>query len=134
MSEMNLKNWAIKFKNGDFNGSDVKVQIEAGWFDWFCNNKSLVNKTKTLGAKVIRLMKSDKINPEKSAVFFKNNRPLSGPLYDSFSICDIQTGAPQFWIVPKSCWSNQAVVYADPEWNHPAVSGTWKDVIEYFGV
>ena len=105
------------------------------WNDYlFCNDKSLTNKTKTLGAKVIRLMKSNKINPEKSYVFFKNNCPLNGPLYDSFSICDIKTGDVQFWITPKSGHSKQAEVYAAPDFNDPAASGTWKDITKYFGV
>ena len=66
MANINLKEWATKFENGDFRIDDVKVQIEAGWFDWFCNDKALTNKTKTLGKKVIRLMKSNKINPDSA--------------------------------------------------------------------
>lgn len=134
MSNISLKDWATKFENGDFRIDNVKVQIEAGWFDWFCNEESLTNKTKTLGKKVIRLMKSDKINIEKSYVFFKNNCPVSGPLYDSFSICDIETGDVQFWIAPKSGHTKQAEVYAAPDFKVPAASGTWKDITKYFGV
>ena len=29
--------------------ADKRVQIDAGWYDWFCKDTSLVNKTKRMG-------------------------------------------------------------------------------------
>ena len=41
--------WIEKFNNGEFLSKEVKVQIKAGWYDWFCKDTSLVNKTVKLG-------------------------------------------------------------------------------------
>jgi len=30
-----LKDWIQAFNSGSFESSDVKVQIKAGWYDWF---------------------------------------------------------------------------------------------------
>src|SRR6056297_660118 len=90
--EINLNEWERKFDNHEFADPHVSVQIEAGWYDWFCKDTSLRNKTKSLGKKVKQIMKSPKVSCENSYVFFKNNCPMNGPFYDSFSIWHIETG------------------------------------------
>ena len=72
------------------------------WYDWFCTRKSLVNKGKALVSKLKSISKSTKFNPDTTYVFFKNNCPMIGNLYDDFRICDIETGNVLFTIVPKS--------------------------------
>ena len=57
------------------------------FFDWFCSDKSLKNKSKSLMAKAEKVMKKLNLDPEAHYVFFKNNCPVMGRLYDSFSIC-----------------------------------------------
>jgi uncharacterized protein (DUF1786 family) len=47
--EMKLKDFIERFKQGDFESKDVHTQIEAGWYDWFCKDESLANKTKRMG-------------------------------------------------------------------------------------
>jgi hypothetical protein len=65
----------------------------SGFYDWFC---------KSLMSKVIKLVESGKvnINAAEAYVFFKNNCPMSGSLYDSFSICN-EDGVI-LWATPKS--------------------------------
>jgi len=45
-------------------------------------------------------------------VFFKNNCPMSGPLYDSFSICDCKSGDVLYWVTGKSGHSGQAEIFS----------------------
>jgi hypothetical protein len=130
--EMNLIEWERRFDNHEFADPNVSVQCEAGWFDWFCKDTSLRNKTKSLGKKVKQIMKSPKVNCKTSYVFFKNNCPMCGPLYDSFSICDMESGDVLFWVTPRSGHSGMAEVWdgkADKE-----VKGTWKDIKEFFEI
>jgi hypothetical protein len=37
---------------------------------------------------------------------------MSGPLYDSFSICDRESGDVLFWVTPKSGHSGKAEIFS----------------------
>ena len=138
MSRMNLLQFKERFEAEHFTGSSVEVQIEAGWWDWFCKDSSLRNKTQVLAKKVISLMNSPLLNPSQQYVFFKNNCPLYGSLYDSFSICSIETGDVDYYIVPSSGMEStkgQSLVYSkDNSFKEPIIKGGWKDIKEYFQV
>ena len=95
-SEITLRTWIERFNNGDFETKDVATQIEAGWYDWFCNESSLVNKTKRMGNIIKQFKDGGKINLDQHYVWFKNNCPLNGPLYDDFRIAAIETNAIVF--------------------------------------
>jgi hypothetical protein len=132
---MNINTFAIRFLQGDFIFSDLKTQCEAGWYDWFCRDTSLANKTRSLGNKVLQLMKSEKVDCEKNYVFFKNNCPMNGPLYDDFRICSLETGDVIYTVVPRSGHTGKAEVWGhDNNFDGPIVSGNWKDVKNFFGV
>jgi hypothetical protein len=96
--EMNVKTWIEKFNKGDFESKDYATQCEAGWYDWFCKDTSLAGKTKRMGNIVKQIKPDGKINLETMYVWFKNNCPLNGPLYDDFRFADIETGDVQFTI------------------------------------
>lgn len=138
MSNMSIADFATRFLRGDFDLNNRSVQIEAGWYDWFCRDTSLAAKTKNLGKKVLRLMKSSKIDIEKNYVFFKNNCPMIGSLYDDIRICDMETGDVLYTIIPSSGFSatkGRAEVWGRENcFNQPLVTGTWKDVKTFFGV
>jgi hypothetical protein len=136
--KMNINTFASRFLNGDFDSNSRSTQIEAGWYDWFCRDTSLAAKTQKLGKKVLQLMKSQKINTETNYVFFKNNCPMYGSLYDDFRICDMETGDVIYTVTP-SCGHNrnkgQAQVWGrENDFQEPLVAGTWKDVKTFFGV
>lgn len=137
MSNMNIATFADRFIRGEFDRHNISLQIEAGWYDWFCRDTSLVNKTRTLGKKVLQLMKSNKIDIEKNYVFFKNNCPMVGSLYDDFRICDLETGDVLYTIVPSSGFSatkgRSEVWGRENNFKKPLVAGTWKDVKAFFG-
>lgn len=130
-----VNEFAVKFLNGEFEDNAINTQIYAGWYDWFCKDTSLVGKTRSLGKKVLQLMKSAKIDGDKMYVFFKNNCPVNGPLYDDFRFCDIETGDVIYTVVPKCGHSGLAEVWGkDNNFSGPLTAGTWKDIKSYFGV
>ena len=134
IKETTLREWIVKFDNHEFDLPFRDIQIKAGWFDWFCDDKSLVGKTMRLGKKVKQIAKSKKINLDTSYVFFKNNCPCAGPLYDSFSICNIENGDVLYWITPKSGHSGKAEVYGEGYFKEALAEGKWKDITTFFGV
>ena len=132
----NLNQWLEAFKAGKFNSADIDTQIEAGWYDWFCKDGSLQKKTVVLGKKLEQIIKSDKLSPEKQYVFFKNNCPVSGTLYDDFRICDIESGNVVYTIIPKNghkAANGQAEVWGrQNDFKEPLFTGTWKEVKDWF--
>lgn len=87
------------------------------FYDWFCSDGSLERRAKALQNKVIKLVskfrdKGTPIDCSKVYVFFKNNCPMSGPLYDSFSICDRESGDVLYWVTGKSGHSGQAEIFS----------------------
>lgn len=135
---MSIKTFVERFKRGDFNYSSMRIQCEAGWYDWFCKDSSLAGKTKKLGAKVCKIANSKRFDKETSYIFFKNNCPCVGALYDQFSICDIESGDVLFCAqhlekgshgCDKAHWE---LYDADISFEKPVVSGTWREVEKYF--
>lgn len=92
MSDMNIREWQNAFNNGEFDSPDFSTQCLAGWYDWFCKDTSLKNKTKKLGNIVKKIKDGGRVDLDKNYVFFKNNCPVRGRLYDDFRICDMETG------------------------------------------
>jgi len=135
MNNMNINTFVGKFLDGQFEDASFETQCKAGWYDWFCKTESLRNKTRTLGKKVIQLLPSKKVDGETMYVFFKNNCPSRGSLYDDFRICDMETGDVIYTVVPRSGHNGKAEVWGiDNNFDGPLVSGTWKDIKEFFGV
>lgn len=96
--EQSLRTWIESFNKGEYDSKDLQAQIKAGWYDWFCKDESLVNKTKRMGNIVKQFKEGGKVNLETMYVWFKNNCPLAGPLYDDFRIADIESGDTLFTI------------------------------------
>ena len=138
MGNMTLREFAAFYaenKEAFVNGTaDRKLCIKAGWYDWFCEDKSLARKTAKLAPKVLKLMKSPKVNIDTMYVFFKNNCPMKGPLYDSFSFC-YMNGEVAYWVTPKSGHTGLAEVWdVRPGVKQSGAVGKWRDVLTFFGV
>ena len=106
LSRIPLDTWIEQFRKGKFESPDVETQIDAGWYDWFCKDSSLALKTKNMGNIIKSIKDGGKISLSKSYVWFKNNCPLNGSLYDDFIIANIETGDVQFTIQVDCCWNN----------------------------
>lgn len=108
------------------------------FFDWFCRDSSLKNKQITLDKKVRKLVASTKIDMDSMRVWYKNNCPINGNLYDDIRFSDMETGKNIFCIVPCSGHDSRKGVSevwgASNEFKEPLVRGTWKDVLKFFNV
>jgi hypothetical protein len=132
MSKLTITEFLANPKTGSY---DAEGDFDCGvWYDWFCADKSLINRGKLLLGKVRIIAKSNKFDNDKCYVFFKNNCPVSGSLYDSFSICDIETGDVKYWVTYKSGHSGLAEVYGLNEEGvlGALVQGSWWDVKNFF--
>ena len=87
-NEIKISEWIEKFNRGEFSAPDRDTQIKAGWYDWFCKDTSLRNKTYRMG-NIIKQIKNERFLNE-CYFFFKNNCPAIGPLFDSFRICPMK--------------------------------------------
>jgi hypothetical protein len=81
------------------------------FYDWFCSDKVLKAKSEKLFKQVRRFVGEFKINLDKHYVFFENNCPMRGSLYDDFRICDIESGDVVWAVTPKSGHSNKAEIW-----------------------
>jgi len=71
--QIKLSEWIQRFKSGEFDKPDSTTQIKAGWFDWFCRDSSLVNKTIKMGNIIKQFKAGGKVDLETSYVWFNNN-------------------------------------------------------------
>ena len=106
------------------------------FYDWWCSGKSLQGKAMRLVKKLKRIVDSPKIDGEKQYVFFKNNCPMNGRLYDDFRICDIKTGAVVYTIVPKSGHESAnglgEVWGKENDFKEAIMTGTWSEIVAWF--
>ena len=133
MAEISIKQWIENYNSGKYDSQDVKVQGEAGWYDWFCRNKSLCGKTKRLAPKVKQLAKSSKVDVDNWYVWFKNNYPMFGSLYDDIHFADIKTGNVIYTIAFVKKYGQTIELWGkENDFKHPLVTGHWKDIKKYF--
>ena len=110
------------------------------WYDYFCKSSSLVNKGRDLIRKLKKIYKLNELSgrkyfdPNKTYVFFKNNCPFCGNLYDDFRICDLETREVIFTIqVNRYDQKHSAELWGLPNNFEGAIlEGSIKDVYNYF--
>lgn len=110
------------------------------WYDYFCKSSSLVNKGRALIRKLKKIYKLNELSgrkyfdPNKTYVFFKNNCPFCGSLYDDFRICDLETREVIFTIqVNRYDQKHSAELWGQPNnFDGAILEGSIKDVYNYF--
>lgn len=107
------------------------------FYDWFCSDKSLERRSKTLFSRLKSFLNVVYVDQESTYVFFKNNCPMNGSLYDDFRVCDRETGEVIYNVTP-SCGhgSNFGMVEVwgrDNKFQEPlAKAKTWKECMSVF--
>ena len=98
------------FESGQIMDSDGTVGNCFNFYDWFCKDSSLERKAKALFPKVKKFVAAHpEIAPSRTYVFFKNNCPGAGSLYDDFRICN--DDEVLFTVIPKCSHSGQAEIW-----------------------
>ena len=88
MANLTVREFQSKFAAGAFDNNDFDTQVSAGWYDWFCSDRQLAGKTKRLGKVVSGISDGGKVDLDNHHVWFENNCPMAGPLYDDIRISD----------------------------------------------
>lgn len=143
MGQLNVMEQVEAFGEGLYNDPDFDTQVQAGWYDWFCDTTELAGKTRKLYLHVIEVLATKKMlgmDLKKVYVWFKNNCPMAGDLYDDIRFSDIETGENIIVIVPHSGHESDADAPAsahgtafsnDGSFVHEAYIGTWKGLIHF---
>jgi hypothetical protein len=141
--EISVREWLANYDAGKYNSPDVDTMIAAGWYDWFCQDRYLLPRLQKMVQHVKRIAESPLIDQDTMYVWFKNNCPVQGSLYDDFRFSDRKTFDVIYTIVPKSghkLWKSKSQVWdiknapALPEKFVPAVHGKISDVYNFFKV
>jgi len=138
MSEITVREFIRNYENGRYDNADVDTMIEAGWFDWFCEDEELKPRLDAMFPKVKQLAASLNIDIDTMFVFFKNNCPGVGELYDDFRFCDIETGDVVYTVIPASGHKRDfglAEVWGtENSFDRALAKGYWHDIEDFFKV
>ena len=109
MKKVSLAEQLNAFASGRIIDSEGDQNDCFNFYDWFCKDSALERKANILFPKVKKFIESTQVDILDTYVFFKNNCPGSGPLYDDFRICD-ENGV-LFTVIPKCGHSGKAEIW-----------------------
>ena len=111
MKKVNLAEQLNAFASGRIIDSEGLENDCFNFYDWFCKDSALERKANMLFPKVKKFIESTRVDILDTYVFFKNNCPMNGPLYDDFRICNIETGNVVYTVTPKCGHSGLAEIW-----------------------
>jgi len=114
-----------------------KTGVSSPWYDWFCEDWTLQRRGVKLFAKAAQLVTSPKFKAERCYIFFKNNCPMVGPLYDDFRVCDLDADGAVLYTISFGDKRQEGFVQVwgvDNDFNGPLVDGTWREIKKFFNV
>lgn len=109
--ETTLRQQLEAFTQGQYLDSDGQESWCFNFYDWFCQDKSLKRKARKLFSKTRTFVRKFNIDLDSTYVFFKNNCPMGGSLYDDFRICDIKSGNVIYTVTPKCGHNGMAEIW-----------------------
>ena len=83
-----------------------KLDKFSGFYDWFCKESALENRANKLLIKLKFLVKEGLVNGDSNYVWFKNNCPMVGDLYDDLRISNIETNDFLGGLCPRDSQGN----------------------------
>ena len=98
--KISVREWQEKYRAGEYKSRDCNTQVRAGWHDWFCGDDALAGRLERISPVVMGI--TEPFILDNYYVWFKNNCPLSGPLYDDVRfepLCGERDG--KYFIVTK---------------------------------
>ena len=115
-------------EQGHFPDSDGDFSSCHGFYDWFCKDSALAGRSRRLvSALETFLKKNPHVDLDATYVFFKNNCPMNGPLYDDFRICDRSGGDVIYTVIPRCSHSGMAEIWAaGADGRFAAIKTAWK--------
>ena len=131
---ISVRQWQTLYRLGAFRGKDLATQCSAGWYDWFCRDESLAGRLKQIAPAVMGV--TDPFILDNFYVWFKNNCPLNGPLYDDarFEPLSGERGGNYFLVIKdspheKSKWTlyTERYGFQEPEFQ----CGNVREMIRY---
>ena len=117
-SKLNFKAQFAAFKANSEEWIDNENYL---FYDWFCSDKALKIKSKLLMTKAYKVMSKLGLDPETHYVFLKNNCPMNGKLFDSFSICTLDEKRDVvIWCSPSLGYTNKQGMAELVDFREPA--------------
>lgn len=134
--KISLREQLAAYEQGRFLNSEGNEDSYFLFYDWFCSDGGLKGRSERLFPKVKSFLKA--INrPElldSCYLFFKNNCPMNGQLYDDFRICDRHTGDVIYTVVP--CCGHRASFGSCEVWGREngfkealAITQSWRETL-----
>jgi len=125
--QMTLRKQLEAFERGEILGYRGEIDDKGCWnfYDWFCNNTSLKNKAKRLMGYTKRFVKAHpELDIDAHHVWFKNNCPMNGPLYDDIRITENKEDGQNVWVItPKSGHTGKAELHHYSNFQKPILEG-----------
>lgn len=134
--EISVREFIQNYEAGKYNDPDKMTMIAAGWYDWFCEDDELKPRLDAMFPRVKQLAQSEKIDTDRMYVWFKNNRPGRGSLYDDFRFGEIETGDVVYIVIHASGQrrnKGRAELWGrENDFNEALAEGTWTDIETFF--